>query len=361
MTDRDQHTPEDSDHRSADLRRANGRIAAILFGTAALASVPAIQLLKNPPVPTWVNLFVPVGFLFAFACYVVPWDRLRAEWLQVIPIAATAQIALAAYAMRPHQNIVVVFYFFVVIFVALAFERRSEIALHAGLVVSASARPVLSPSSPRETLVRVLVTSPVLGVAAGTVALLRERLEARQQELTELVRRDALTGVGNYRLLHERLAYELARHERRGRRFAVLVLDVDNFKQVNERFGHLEGDRLLQQVGEVLEQTVRAEDTVSRQGGDEFSVLVPEVGEEEAAALANRITRALGSVVTGDGQLTSSIGWAVFPEDGDAPDALLARADDAQRLAKRESQRAAEEGAQSKLRVLPDRGSQATG
>jgi diguanylate cyclase (GGDEF)-like protein len=175
------------------------------------------------------------------------------------------------------------------------------------------------------------------------VAFLRERLEKGNQVMREAAGRDPLTGVGNYRTLYERLHYEILRHSRHNRRFALALLDLNDFKQVNETHGHLEGDRLLREVGRVLSETVRVQDTVARQGGDEFSVLAPESGPVDALALSRRLQRSLRQVRVGDGMssLTTSIGYAVFPDHGTTPDALLAHADSALWRSKHES-RAAE-------------------
>src|SRR5436190_13547612 len=96
--------------------------------------------------------------------------------------------------------------------------------------------------------------------------LLREGLEWRQRELEELAVRDPLTGVGNYRLLSGRLDYEVARHLRSGDCLTVMVLDLDGFKGVNDTFGHLVGDQVLVDVARAVGSSVRAKDTVARQG-----------------------------------------------------------------------------------------------
>jgi diguanylate cyclase (GGDEF)-like protein len=138
-------------------------------------------------------------------------------------------------------------------------------------------------------------------------------------------RHDALTGVGNYRKLHERLHAATAADPQR---FALLTLDVDRFKEINEAHGHLEGDRLLQEVGRVLVENVRGTDVVARQGGDEFSVLLPESDEEGATMLARRIEEALASIEAADHvPVRASIGVAVFPQDGATPADLLEKAD----------------------------------
>ena len=146
----------------------------------------------------------------------------------------------------------------------------------------------------------------------------------RERAWRRAARRDPLTGVGNYRRLHERLHEAVAAD---AQRFALLTLDVDCFKAINERHGHLQGDRLLQEVSRALNDSVRERDLVARQGGDEFSVLAPEAGPKEAEILAARLCDAVGEVPGVHGPLTASVGWSIFPDDGERPEALLAHAD----------------------------------
>ena len=174
-----------------------------------------------------------------------------------------------------------------------------------------------------------------------TPALVVGRLTAGLEESREVFRRlsteDGLTGVGNYRSLIERLRHETARHERRGREFAVLTLDLDNFKTVNETQGHLVGDLVLAIVGSMLDLKVRTEDTVFRQGGDEFAVVAPETGRAQAERLAERIEYSISRISSGDLQLSASIGCAVFPRDGSEPGELLDAADAALLWRKRDA------------------------
>jgi diguanylate cyclase (GGDEF)-like protein len=163
--------------------------------------------------------------------------------------------------------------------------------------------------------------------AASIVAVLRaRRAERRSDAWRAASQHDPLTGVGNYRKLHESLALQTAQDPQR---FALLTLDVDSFKQVNETHGHLEGDRLLQEVGRVLVENVRGTDVVARQGGDEFSVLLPEADMDGATMLATRIEEALASIEAGKTAepVRASIGVAMFPQDGATPDDLLESAD----------------------------------
>jgi diguanylate cyclase (GGDEF)-like protein len=166
--------------------------------------------------------------------------------------------------------------------------------------------------------------------ATSIVAVLRARRAERASDTWRAVsQHDPLTGVGNYRKLHESLAAQTAQDPQR---FALLTLDVDSFKQVNDTHGHLEGDRLLQEVGRVLVENVRGTDVVARQGGDEFSVLLPEADIDGATLLASRIEEALAAIEAGTTgsvkePVRASIGVALFPQDGATPDDLLESAD----------------------------------
>jgi len=185
--------------------------------------------------------------------------------------------------------------------------------------------------SKRQALVLALAEAACLvAVAIGIVILVR-RLRASHEALWRLARRDELTGVGNYRALHERLAAEIARHERHKREFALVLLDLDGFKEVNERHGHLEGDRLLAEIGSSLGKEVRGEDSVFRQGGDEFAVIVPEVNAEEAGEVAKRLRGRVSRRGFGSDEMrpvSAATGFAMYPADGRTVDELLGVADD---------------------------------
>ena len=181
----------------------------------------------------------------------------------------------------------------------------------------------------------------VLALPAGLIAVaVQRRIEVRQEGLKLLSQQDALTGLGNRRLLQERLTYEIARHKRHGRRFTLLALDLDGFKQVNDRFGHPAGDEILREVARAMERAVRDQDTVTRVGGDEFCVLVPESTWEDADRMAERLRRSVAGAVGGLSNLGVSIGYAVFPDEGWTPEHLMAQADAAGIETKRKSRRA---------------------
>lgn len=146
---------------------------------------------------------------------------------------------------------------------------------------------------------------------------------------------DSLTGLPNRALLDDRLRHALARAERTDRPLAVLFVDLDGFKTVNDSHGHAEGDRLLVRVAARLTEAVRRGDTVARVGGDEFAVLLPEIARVGAGAVA---ARRIAGVLSGLG-VPASVGAAVFPRDGRDPAALLSKADAAMYESKRRRRR----------------------
>ena len=178
-------------------------------------------------------------------------------------------------------------------------------------------------SGARWGLPAVLLAAPVAPVAA----LLRARGDERARRLHRLSRQDTLTGAGNRLMLSERLDYELVRHRRHERPLAVLAMDLDGFKAVNDRFGHAAGDEVLVAVSRAIGSAVREQDTVVRLGGDEFCVLAPESDRYATIQLAERVRRAVEEAVGGMSPLRVSVGFALFPHDARNAQQLLARAD----------------------------------
>lgn len=165
----------------------------------------------------------------------------------------------------------------------------------------------------------------ILAEVAGQ-ALLRADEYA---EVAEAARRDPLTGLYNVRAFHRALAAEIERSDRTGSSFSLLMIDIDYLKRVNDRFGHLAGDRVLQRVAAVLADQVRGIDTVARYGGEEFAVLLPETGNDRAFVVAERLRSRVATA--GHEELiepvTISLGLATCPEDAVTPSDLLHKAD----------------------------------
>ena len=156
----------------------------------------------------------------------------------------------------------------------------------------------------------------------------------RYAQAKNLVNIDDLTGLYNYRYLDLTLGREIKRAERYGAHVAVLFMDLDNFKGVNDAHGHLVGSRLLGEVGSLLKQSVREEDTVIRYGGDEYTLILVETDVTGAAIVAERIRRSIEEhrFLAAEGydiRLTASIGCACYPDDATTRGELLDLADQA--------------------------------
>jgi diguanylate cyclase (GGDEF)-like protein/PAS domain S-box-containing protein len=178
------------------------------------------------------------------------------------------------------------------------------------------------------------------GGITGSVIVFRDVSAARvlAEETMHASQHDFLTGLPNRLLLDDRLSQAIALAKRRASDIAVLFLDLDGFKHINDSLGHLVGDRLLQSVAKRLKEEIRTPDTVSRQGGDEFVILLQDIETHEAAGIvAKRIIDAVSQVHSIDGHelyITASIGVSLYPEDGLDTETLMKNADTAMYQAK---------------------------
>jgi diguanylate cyclase (GGDEF)-like protein/PAS domain S-box-containing protein len=170
-------------------------------------------------------------------------------------------------------------------------------------------------------------------LVSGVVADIseRKRVEAEAREkLAHAALHDSLTGLANRASFLEHLELGLKRATRTGAGIALLFIDLDNFKAVNDSFGHAAGDELLKAVGSRLRTAVRANDVVARQGGDEFLILIGDVAITATETVAGKVRAALREPFTVEGieiRVSASIGIGLYPVDGDDAEALLKHAD----------------------------------
>jgi diguanylate cyclase (GGDEF)-like protein len=165
----------------------------------------------------------------------------------------------------------------------------------------------------------------------------RERAALRRIEW--LAHFDSVTALPNRALLSDRLSQETVRARRASATFAILMFDLDRFKEVNDTWGHAAGDRVLALVAERARAGVRASDTVGRLGGDEFLAILPETAQAGALAVAEKLRASLSEPYALDSAIARigvSVGVALFPEHGEEVDSLLSAADGALYEAKRE-------------------------
>jgi diguanylate cyclase (GGDEF)-like protein/PAS domain S-box-containing protein len=178
------------------------------------------------------------------------------------------------------------------------------------------------------------------GRLAGYLGTCHDITRERESEarIQFLAHHDPLTGLANRPLILDRLEFILAGARRRGTHVAVLFIDLDNFKRVNDSLGHAAGDALLRTVAERITAALRRGDSVARLGGDEFLVVLPDLESEQAASpVAEKLISSIAQPISIDGEVVStspSIGVSLFPRDGDSSDALIRNADAAMYLAK---------------------------
>jgi len=173
----------------------------------------------------------------------------------------------------------------------------------------------------------------VLVVAVAMAGL--QKLRRSQAQLAQLVTQDVLTNVLNARAFAERLGQELERNRRYPRPLALIYMDLDNFKVINDTHGHQTGDAVLRLVADAMRTSVRTADVVGRLGGDEFGVLMPETDAPLADAAAKRLVASLRNVFKGTPSVTASIGVVSCTATDASTDDLLRRADQAMYDAKK--------------------------
>jgi diguanylate cyclase (GGDEF)-like protein/PAS domain S-box-containing protein len=181
--------------------------------------------------------------------------------------------------------------------------------------------------------------TPLNDDRGGVVILGRDVSDRKsaQRALEHQALHDALTGLANRTLLRDRLEHQMVKARRGGERFALLLMDLDRFKAVNDGLGHAAGDVLLREIAERMRQAVRASDTVARVGGDEFAMLLPDTDSVGAARVGRDLRDVVQRPVPLEGvavDVGASIGYVIFAEDGADASTLLRRADMAMYAAK---------------------------
>ncbi len=254
-------------------------------------------------------------------------------------------ISLVAAAARlvPRENLHDLVYALLAIPMVLAATRFGAAGAVAAGVAALLSAGVTAPVQP--LLVQVYLASLAAALVAATHALHRRHLAllATNRRLAQMATRDALTGLLNSRAFWTGLRQVLQVHRRTGQPVSLLLLDLDNFKEFNDRYGHLAGDAMLAAVGKALLRCVRTSDLACRYGGDELAVIAPNTDEVEAGQMAERIQACLGGVtIPGTGEdeggkgrsVSASIGIASVPRSGSTADELVAAADRALYAAK---------------------------
>lgn len=256
---------------------------------------------------------------------------------RALTVGAAAVLTLLVYASEDLMpaGVRVGFFYLIPVFLATWFEGPvwgTVVAVTALTLRVAVAVERLGPTPP---VGMVVLSQLSFVVVAGIAIVAFARVRRGQRELRDLAAHDSLTRVLNARSFAERVANEVERSRRYARPLAVLYLDLDDFKVINDTHGHQTGDAVLRLVADAICRAVRQADVVGRLGGDEFSVLMPETDGAEAAAVAQRLVGGIATAFGGTPAVTASIGVVSFTSPLGDPDAVIRAADEAMYEAKR--------------------------
>ena len=331
-----------------DERARMGRISGFLWMAAAVVGTIDVFLpgSEHSPTPV-VVLLAAFVFLYGLASVVgwIPWDRASINGLGIGMVATIPVAGLAIYVTGGSLSFIEPLLVCPLLYAAFFFPERWAWPLTLELVVVAGAPLVYDADAiDNAFLPRYLALTVGFLAATWVMVGLKKRLVAAEVRQRDIANRDPLTRVGNRRYFDATLERELRRRTRPlGRRgldttpLALLILDLDDFKGVNDRHGHQAGDAVLQEASARVLAVLRSSDTLARIGGDEFAIIAPGAHGDGAAGLAGAVRSAIAVAGPGDDHPapSASVGWAVFPDDGQDFETLMRSADERMLRSKR--------------------------
>jgi diguanylate cyclase (GGDEF)-like protein len=332
-----------------DERARMGRISGVLWTISAIVAAIACFLPGSQHAGTgWVLGLSALVFLYGVSSAAgwIPWDRASIRSLGIGMALTIPVVGVALYLTGGALSYVEPMLVGSLLYAAFFFPARWAWPLLIELILVAGTPLLYDGNAIDEAfLPRYLALVASFLAATWVMMGLKGRLVEAELHQRDIAHRDALTGIGNRRRFEAILKRELAVRRRsaedgRGQEqtpLALLIVDLDDFKEVNDNHGHPVGDAVLCQVAERTQSTLRATDVLARIGGDEFAVIAPGLGGEEARNMAGSIRSAIGTHYSDSGTPapSASVGWASFPEDGADFEALIRAADERMLRSKR--------------------------
>ncbi|HUB90900.1 MAG TPA: GGDEF domain-containing protein [Dyella sp.] len=329
--------------------RPRQRESRLLFWAVSAVYTFYLALASLPVPPS--GLLVVAASLFALVPLAIvamapQAERPSTRWITVGLNAALA-MALLRWQFSPHgadlMNVLPLFVAYFICCLQFSFSKQRKtggfVVTALGLLAWSLVFPVgmvFDLFWPKVEVGPEVWNLPKYLVAVGMILLLLEGQLKRNQHLAQ---HDALTGLPNRRLFQDRISGAIERARQHQACMAMLAIDLDGFKQVNDTLGHHVGDAVLQQVARLFSGRLRRIDTLARTGGDEFSVVLEgPITRKEAADVASALRQLLDTPLSIDGhtmQIGASIGLAIFPDDAQTPHGLCIRADERMYVAKR--------------------------
>src|SRR6266511_185322 len=315
-------------------RAMMARTYAYLFGLGGLLTLLTLALPGADGRDALVVVAAALAAYLTAAGFVVGFDRLPLWVFKTSPVLGAALVATLLYFGGPGAVGAYAMFFFWVVLAACYFFGLRVALVHITICTACYGAVLLRRDTALSELYCAMGAGTLL-VSGVLMVGLRGQVERVVTRLADAAGTDVLTGLSNRREFEDRFANELERSVRSGQPMGLVVLDLDWFKEINDRFGHDAGDRALKMVAAVLEEQTRRIDMVARLGGEEFSVVAPDAGEEETYRLAERLRRAVKTAFTSHARpLTVSCGIATFPASGGTASDLLRAADRALYAAK---------------------------
>jgi diguanylate cyclase (GGDEF)-like protein/putative nucleotidyltransferase with HDIG domain len=316
-------------------RAMMARAIAFLLAAGAMLTLAVLATLPHPEADVAGMLATAGVALGAALVVLLRHTRIAPGAYAWIAALGTVLITVGIHFRGTPTAAHALFYLWVILFSGYFLSRRTtlaQVALSVGgyafVLQGAAHRPDHAPEE-------WLLTVGALMVACVLIFALRRHVDLTVGGLADAARTDALTGLLNRRGFEEAFELELERARRGGRKLSVVIGDLDHFKQVNDRFGHHEGDRSLARASDTLDREKRRIDTLARLGGEEFALIVPDTVDRRSFMLAERLRLATRDEFADDAvKVTISFGVASFPQHGATRHELLGAADDALYAAK---------------------------
>jgi diguanylate cyclase (GGDEF)-like protein len=305
------------------------RTFTYLFGTGATLVLISLLLPHSPDRDTTGLVIATVAAYLAALGFLIAFDRLPLWAFEASPLVGTVIVSLAVYFGGSEAATAYAMYYFWVALAACYFLRPPIAFAH--LCIASAAYGIVLLVGPGHVMLPGLTWAIVTGtlvVLGILMTTLRGQVNRLVTQLAAAARTDSLTQLANRRELEERFSAELERSTRTARPLSILVLDLDWFKEYNDRFGHTAGDRVLVMLAQALKRATRTSDVVARLGGEEFGVLAPETDETEGYLLSERLRAEVRSAFARETEkMTISCGVASFPVHGITSGELLHAAD----------------------------------
>jgi diguanylate cyclase (GGDEF)-like protein len=304
------------------------RTFTYLFGIGATLLLVTLPLPHSADRNTAALIAIALVAYLAAGGFLILFDRLPLWSFEASPLVGTVLISLAAYFGGSEAASAYAMYYFWVAASACYFLRPAVAAAHLVLASAGYGIVLIALGDVTVPALKWAVATGTLFVVGTLITALQSQMERTLTQLGAAARTDSLTGLANRRELEQRFAGELERSTRGGRPLSIAVLDLDWFKEFNDRFGHAAGDRALVQLAEALRRATRTSDVVARLGGEEFAVLAPETDELEGYQLAERLRAEVRATFARQPEkMTVSCGVASFPVHGITAGELLHSAD----------------------------------